>query len=164
MFVGMTLAASAAAYAQSFTYTNPNVNYSVEFPSEIWRNTAQPDEIRGQAEWVYGNRNDGYLQIKKEAVEAGTSTSGFAHSDRDNRLHFLPGFVDGAEERFAGSLSGTVLSYEYTAAGKPMLGRIYYLQADPRTIYAIRFTGYKDKLSRIRSQTDGIARSFQLKQ
>ena len=155
---------AAVSWGQSSTYTNPNVNYSVEFPSPTWRNTAQPDELRGQAEWVYDNRNDGYLQIKKETVEAGTSTSAFAHSDRDNRLHFLPGFVDGAEERFAGALSGVVFSYEYTASGKPMMGRIYYLQADPRTIYALRFTGYKDKVSRIRNQTDGIARSFKLNQ
>jgi hypothetical protein len=44
-----------------------------------------------------------------------------------------------------------------------MLGRTYYLQADNRTIYALRFTGLKDKLSRIRNQTDLIARTFKLK-
>jgi hypothetical protein len=44
-----------------------------------------------------------------------------------------------------------------------MLGRTYYLQADSRTIYALRFTGLRDKLSRIRNQTDVIARTFKLK-
>ena len=44
-----------------------------------------------------------------------------------------------------------------------MLGRVYYLQADNRTIYALRFTGLRDKLTRIRNQTDLIARSFKLK-
>ena len=48
-------------------------------------------------------------------------------------------------------------------AGKPMAGRTYYLQADDRTVYAIRFTGMRDKLSRIRNQTDQIARTFKLK-
>ena len=44
-----------------------------------------------------------------------------------------------------------------------MLGRVYYLQADNRTIYALRFSGLRDKLSRIRNQTDLIARTFKIK-
>jgi hypothetical protein len=44
-----------------------------------------------------------------------------------------------------------------------MLGRIYYLQADNRTIYTLRFSGLRDKLGRIRNQTDMMARSFKLK-
>ena len=39
------------------------------------------------------------------------------------------------------------MSYEFVRSGKPMLGRTYYLQVDPRTIYALRFTGLRDKLS-----------------
>ena len=44
-----------------------------------------------------------------------------------------------------------------------MAGRTYYLQADSRTVYTLRFTGLRDKLIRIRNQTDQIARSFRLK-
>jgi hypothetical protein len=55
------------------------------------------------------------------------------------------------------------MSYEFVKAGKPMLGRIYYLQADNRTIYTLRFSGLRDKLGRIRNQTDMMARSFKLK-
>ena len=44
-----------------------------------------------------------------------------------------------------------------------MLGRTYYLRADNRTIYSLRFTGLRDKISRIRNQTDLIARTFKLK-
>ncbi len=54
-------------------------------------------------------------------------------------------------------------SYEYTAGGKAMAGRLYYLQADNRTVYALRFTGLRDRLLQIRNQTDSIARSFRLK-
>jgi hypothetical protein len=157
------LVAAAGASAQSVTFTDPNVNYSVEFPNTVWRVTLRPDELRGQAELVYGDRMDGYLQIRKETVETTTTPSELARDDRDNKLHFLPGYVDGKEERFAGTLSGVMISYEYTQSGKPMVGRIYYLQADPRTIYSLRFTGLRDKLSRIRNQTDLIARSFKLK-
>ena len=35
--------------------------------------------------------------------------------------------------------------------------------ADNHTLYALRFTGMRDKLARIRNQTDLIARSFKLK-
>lgn len=156
--------ASAAVLAQSSTFTHANVAYSVEFPNATWRITQQPDELRGQAEWVYGDRTQGYLSIRKETVEAGVTPSQRALADKEDRLRFLPGYVDGTEERFSGNLSGVVLSYEFTQTGKPMLGRIYYLQADPRTIYSLRMTGYKAKLALIRNQTDQIARSFKLKQ
>jgi hypothetical protein len=56
-----------------------------------------------------------------------------------------------------------VLSYEYTSGGKAMAGLTYYLQADNRTIYTLRFTGLRNKLGVIRNQTDMIARSFRLK-
>ncbi|HEX8096950.1 MAG TPA: hypothetical protein VF507_02890, partial [Pyrinomonadaceae bacterium] len=66
-------------------------------------------------------------------------------------------------ERFAGRLNGVTVSYEYTAGGTAMAGRIDYLQADSRTIYMLRFTALRDRLSRIRNQTDLIARTFKLK-
>jgi hypothetical protein len=75
----------------------------------------------------------------------------------------MTGYVDGKEEKFDGRLSGVVLSYEYTNAGKAMAGRTYYLRADNRTIYTLRFSGLRDKLRVIRNQTDQIARSFRLK-
>jgi len=71
--------------------------------------------------------------------------------------------MEGKEESFSGRLNGVTVSYEFVKTGKPMMGRIYYLQADNRTIYALRFTGLRDKLARIRNQTDLIARSFKLK-
>ena len=71
--------------------------------------------------------------------------------------------MEGKEEKFAGRLSGVTVSYEFIRTAKPMIGRIYYLQADNRTIYALRFSGLRDKLPRIRNQTDLIARSFKLK-
>jgi hypothetical protein len=55
------------------------------------------------------------------------------------------------------------LSYEFTERGKPMAGRTYYLQGDSSTVYVLRFTGMRDKLFRIRNQTDLIARSLRLK-
>jgi hypothetical protein len=91
------------------------------------------------------------------------TASQLARRDQDLKLRFLPGFVEGKEETFNGRVDGVTISYEFTRTGKVMLGRTYYLQVDNRTIYALRFTGLRDKLSRIRNQTDLIARTFKLK-
>lgn len=144
-------------------YTNDKIEYSLELPSRTWRVISEPDAAHEHAEFVNGDRLEGYLQVRKEVVDAGVTPSELARRDRDQRLRFLPGFVEGKEERFAGRLNGVTMSYEFVRTGKPMLGRIYYLQADDRTVYALRFSGLRDKLTRIRNQTDVMARSFRVK-
>jgi hypothetical protein len=123
----------------------------------------EPDAVHEHAEFVYGDRLDGYLQIRKEVVDAGTTPADLARRDQDQKLRYIPGFVEGKQENFVGRLNGVTISYEFVKTGKPMMGRIYYLQADNRTIYTLRFSGLRDKLTRIRNQTDSIARSFRLK-
>ncbi len=144
-------------------YTHDKVDYSFDIPSPTWRVILDPDAGRGHPEFVYGDRLDGYLTIRKEVVDAGTTAADIARRDQDLTLRFLPGFVEGKTDPFNGRLDGVTMSYEFVRTGKPMLGRTYYLQADSRTIYALRFTGLRDKLSRIRNQTDLIARTFKLK-
>lgn len=163
----LTVLALAPVYAEAqtpLTYTNDNVEYTLELPSATWRVTSEPDSIHQHAEFINGpDRKDGHLRIRKEVVDAGTTASELARRDQDQKLRFQPGYIEGKEEKFAGRLNGATISYEYTSGGKQMTGRIYYLQADNRTIYTLRFTGFRDKLSRIRNQTDAIARSFRLK-
>lgn len=144
-------------------YTHEKVDYTFELPSVTWKAILEPDAAHEHPEFVYGDRLDGFLTIRKEIVDAGTSPSELARRDQDLKLRFLPGFVEGKEERFNGRLDGVTISYEFVRTGKPMLGRTYYLKADDRTIYALRFTGLRDKLSRIRNQTDLIARTFKTK-
>ena len=144
-------------------YTHDKVDYSFELPSPTWKSILEPDAAHEHPEFVFGDRLDGFLTIRKEVVDAGTSAGEVARRDQDLRLRFLPGFVEGKQENFDGRLDGVMISYEFVRTGKPMLGRTYYLQADPRTVYALRFTGLRDKLSRIRNQTDLIARTFKLK-
>jgi hypothetical protein len=151
-----------AASAQQL-YTHEKVNYSFELPSATWRTILEPDEAHENPEFVYGDRLDGYLTIRKEAVEAGTTPRDVAQRDQDLTLRFLPGFVQGKQDPFNGRLDGVMMSYEFVRAGKAMIGRTYYLQADNRTIYALRFTGLREKLNRIRNQTDLIARTFKIK-
>ena len=152
----------SAAFAQQM-YTHDKVEYTFELPSPTWKTILEPDSAHEHPELVYGDRLDGYLTVRKEVVDAGTTPSQLAQRDLDRTLRYLPGFLEGKQESFNGRLDGVTASYEFTRTGKVMLGRTYYLQADNRTIYALRFTGLKDKLSRIRNQTDQIARTFKLK-
>jgi hypothetical protein len=143
-------------------YSNEQVEYSFELPSTTWRVIVEPDAAHEHPEFVYGDRLDGYLTIRKEVIDANTTMAELAERDQV-KLRFLPGFVEGKQEPFNGRLDGITVSYEFVRTGKPMLGRTYYLRADNRTIYSLRFTGLRDKISRIRNQTDLIARTFKLK-
>ena len=162
-FVLVTFALITPVALAQQVYTHDKVDYTFDIPSPTWRVILEPDAGRGHPEFVYGDRLDGYLTIRKEVVEAGTSAADLARRDQDLTLRFLPGFVEGKTDTFNGRLDGVTMSYEFVRTGKPMLGRTYYLQADSRTIYALRFTGLRDKLARIRNQTDLIARTFKLK-
>jgi hypothetical protein len=77
------------------------------------------------------------------------------------------------ETDFRGHLRGMVFTYEYTSAGKPMAGRVYYLKIPcyhnsgggvTCPVWVLRFTGERDKLQRMQDQIDAIARSFRLKE
>ncbi|HWS55971.1 MAG TPA: hypothetical protein VN228_17660 [Pyrinomonadaceae bacterium] len=167
MLVTLALAlcgAAAAARAQE-PYVSGTDRYSVELPSQAWKASPRSDGVHQHMEFVNnGDRADGYLRVRREVLDADTSLSEAARREADLKLRYLPGFVGGKEERFTGSLGGIVYSYEYTSAGKPMAGRIYFLKADDRTVYLLHFTGRSERLLRIRNQTDAIARSFKLKQ
>jgi hypothetical protein len=160
-FVLLALMISAVSAQQ--TYSSDKVEYTFDIPSPTWRTILEPDAAHPHPEFVYGDRLDGYLTIRKEVVDPGTTPAELARRDQDLTLRFLPGFVEGKQDNFNGRLDGVTMSYEFVRTGKPMLGRTYYLQADNRTIYALRFTGLRDKLMRIRNQTDLIARTFKLK-
>ena len=151
------------AFVQEHSYSGAKVNYVVDFPSATWRLIDEPDEMHQHAEFVYGDRNDGYLRIRKEALDEGLTIKEFAQRDQEQKERFRPGYVDGKDDPFQGRLSGVTVSFEFTAAGKAMAGRTYYLQGDSRSVYVLRFTGARDKLMRIRNQTDLIARSLRLK-
>jgi hypothetical protein len=144
-------------------YSSDKVDYTLELPSAAWRMITEPDAASEHTEFVYGDRLQGYLQVRKETVDAETTPSDLSRRDQEQKLRFLPGFLEGKEEKFSGRLNGVMSTYEFVRTGKVMMGRIYYLQVDNRTIYALRFSGLKDQLGRIRNQTDLIARSFKMK-
>ncbi|MBA3713829.1 MAG: hypothetical protein H0W76_15460 [Pyrinomonadaceae bacterium] len=155
----LALCSAFASAQQEFA----NDEFALELPSVTWRATARREGTHQHTEFVNGDRNDGFLRVRKEIVDAGVTASNLSDRDKENLSFSRPGYVEGKSDSFSGRLSGVTMSYEYTAGGKPMAGRVYYLQADNRTVYTLHFTGQRDKLLRIRNQTDVIARSFRLK-
>ena len=162
---GLSLLACVAGQAQAQTnvFQHTKVDYTFELPSDLWKMVLEPTELQKQTEFIYGDRLDGYLKVRQETVEANTTAADWLQREQDNKLSFLNGYVAGKSEKFNGNLDGLTFGYEYTQSGKKMAGRIYCLQADNLTFYALRFTGLYNKLNVIRNQTDSIARTFKKK-
>jgi len=159
----LAFALPAAAQQGPQVYTTEAIEYALELPNATWRTVARSDSIHEHVEFIYQDRSDALLRIRKEVVSDDAKPAALAERDRENKWRYQNGFVEGKTDNFAGRLSGIVAAYEYTAAGKPMTARVYYLQVDSRTVYVLHFTGRRDTLLQLRAQTDSIARSFKIK-
>jgi hypothetical protein len=157
---------SLNAAAQGWTFARDSVEYVVDLPMPTWRVVSRID-VHEHVEFVNGNNEvDGYLRLTRILVSSDTTAANLFQADEKWHLQVLPGYVvcsDCKGEAFSGYLSGATFSYEYTSGGRTMAGRVYYLQSDKKTFYALRFTVARDKLQNIREQMDFIARSFRLK-
>ncbi len=159
--VSFAMLFASSIFAQE-SFTDANVDYSFDLPEAKWKQTAKPSTTSPNVEYVYGDRSDGYLEVRRLALKAGDALADLMSSE-EQRLQFLPGFVAGKEEEFKGALNGKIFNYEFIRSGKNMSGRFYFLKADENSVYVLRFTGLRDKLRSVRNQTDSIARTFSLK-
>lgn len=159
----LVLCGATAAFGQDGPHVGGNDEFTVELPSQTWKAVPHADGAHSRTEYIYGERSDGFLQIRKEVLDSDAGLSALARAEQDTKLRYRPGFVAGKEERFAGRLNGIVSNYEFTSGGRPMAGRVYYLKAEGRTVYVLHFTGRSERLRRISNQTDAIARSLQPK-
>ena len=48
-------------------YTHDKVEYTFELPSPTWKAILEPDAAHEHPEFVYGDRLDGFLTIRKES-------------------------------------------------------------------------------------------------
>ena len=161
LIAGLVFAVSAAAQGGSFS--NADVEYSFELPDSKWKITVRPSATTPNVEYVYVERNDGHLEVRKLNVPDKTSVTDIIREEEQKLQFNKLGYVAGKEEAFSGFLNGTVFNFEFVRSGRPMVGRFYFLKAGENSIYVLRFTGYRDKLRSIRNQTDSIARTFTLK-
>jgi hypothetical protein len=150
---------ASTAFGQNEKFSSPNVDYTFTLPDVKWKQTVKPSETSPNVEYVYSDRNDGHLEVRKLAVRKEVLTTD-AIRDEEEKLQFLPGYVGGKEENFAGRHRGVIFNYEFVRTGRPMSGRMYFLRVNDTTVYVLRFTGRKDSLRAIQNQTDSIARTF----
>jgi hypothetical protein len=153
-------ACAAAAFAQSNAFTDVNVDYTFQLPDGKWK-VVKNAASGGNVEFVYGDRNDGHLEIRKQSAPANTPMADIIR-DQEDKLQFKPGYVAGKQENFVGKLRGTVFSFEFVQSGRAMSGRYYFLRSGD-SVYVLRFTGFQDSLRSIRPDTDLMARSFEVK-
>ncbi len=159
--VCLALLFTLSSFAQE-SFSDANVDYTFDLPEAKWKQIVKPSTTSPNVEYVYGDRADGRLEVRRLDLKAGDMLSDLVASE-EQRLQFLPGYVAGKEEDFKGSLNGKIFNYEFIRSGKNMSGRFYFLKADDKTVYVLRFTGQRDKLRSVRNQTDSIARTFSLK-
>ncbi|MEO6051779.1 MAG: hypothetical protein ABIP78_10670 [Pyrinomonadaceae bacterium] len=152
-----------AVFAQEDTFIDPSVDYSFGVPDAKWKMTVKPSATSPNVEYVYGDRYDGHLEVRKLSVAKDAIMTDVVQSE-EQKLQFRPGFVAGKEDNFLGRLKGAAFNFEYVAAGRSMSGRFYFLRANETTVYVLRFTGQKDSLRSLRNQTDSIARTFAVNQ
>ena len=152
----------SVARSQTRPLTYKNRDYALDLPSAKWRAITVTGIAQDRTEFRYGERSQIHLRIRRELVDANVSPADLVQRQQRLDRVFLLGYVKGKDEIFAGRLSGAKYPYEYVKTGKPMLGIIYYLEADNRIIYRLEFTGSPDKLRNLSDQTEFIARSFRL--
>jgi len=162
LLVSLVAFVANGATAQDDLFTDPNVNYSFNLPEAKWKVTVKPSATSPNVEYVYGDRFDGHLEVRKLTTPKDSILTDIVQ-DEEQKLQFRPGYVAGKEENFTGKLRGAIFNFEYVAAGRNMSGRFYFLKANDTTVYVLRFTGQKDSLRLLRSQTDSIARTFGVK-
>src|SRR5262249_49015520 len=149
-------------FAQSNSFSDSNVEYSFDLPDPRWKMTAKPSATSPNVEFVFGDRMDGHLEVRRMSVAKDAILSDIIRGE-EQKLQFRPGYVAGKDEIFAGFLRGTVFNFEYIGSGRNMSGRFYFLRASDTTVYVLRFSGERDNLKSIRNQIDSIARSFNVK-
>ncbi|HUR98551.1 MAG TPA: hypothetical protein VMZ26_10850 [Pyrinomonadaceae bacterium] len=157
------IVAVAPGFGQAERFSDVNVDYSFDVPDAKWKMTVKPSAASPSVEYVYIDRNDGHLEVRRLAVSKNASLPDIIR-DEEQKLQFLPGYVAGPDEKnFAGHLRGSVFNFEFVRAGRPMSGRFYFLRANDTTVYVLRFTGFRDKLRGIRNHTDSMGRTFEVR-
>ncbi len=153
---------AVSAVAQVESFSDPNVEYSFDVPDPKWKMTVKPSATSPNVEYVFIDRRDGHLEVRKLTVAKNALMSDIMR-DEEQKLQFLPGYVAGREEQFSGRLKGSIFNYEFVRGGRNTSGRFYFLRLNENTVYVLRFTGERDKLRSIRHHTDSIARTFSVK-
>ena len=168
LLAGFLLLAAPSALAQgsSETFEDPEGKYVLTLPAG-WLGIVNQDALgRKEVNIVYKVRENGSLKIRRmDDVAPDADVMALAKKDEEQTLRFLPGYDELKIEKIiiSAGRSAAMVAYDYTNGGQPFTGRDYFIRADEKTVYVLRFRGRRNILSTLRSHTDAIARSFKLK-
>ena len=158
----MLMAGAITAMAQVNAFNDPGAEYTFSLPDAKWKQVSKSSNLSPGVEYLYGDRRDGLLEVRKLAVNKGDVLSDIIR-DQEQKLQFMPGYVAGKQESFQGKIRGEMFNFEYVHSAQAMAGRYYFLRPNDTTVYVLRFSGEKNSLRSIQNQTDQIARSFAVK-
>src|SRR5688500_16846897 len=113
------LLAVTSAFGQAGVFSDPGVDYTFDIPDERWKMTVKPSAAKPNVEYVFVDRNDGHLEVRKVTV-AQNALIGDIVRDEEEKLQFLPGYVAGPDENFVGRHRGAIFNFEFVRAGRPM--------------------------------------------
>jgi hypothetical protein len=153
----LVLGLFSATSAETRIYKDKRLHYSLELPSRSWR-IVKRSGIAPRTEFVHGTKSPVVLRIRR-MYEAGSFLEFVRNQRRWDGAH-LPGYVAVNDASFEGHLAGTKYSYEYSKRGIVTARVTYYLEAGHNFVYRLQFTGPRNKVGRLREETDFIARSF----
>ena len=159
----VTLVFSAATYGQGDVFSSPNTDYTFKLPDAKWKMTVSPSATSPNVEYVFGDRLNGHLQIRRLSVQKTEILNDLVRNIEEPKLQFLDGFIAGNDETFRGKLSGLIFNFDYIKDNRDMSGRFYYLRTNDTTVYVLRFTGFQASMRSLRGDTDSIARTFSMK-
>jgi len=159
----LMILSAASVFAQAWSFSDPNVDYSLDFSDAKWKMTVKPTAASTKTEFVYGDRRDGLLEVRKVDVQKGQTMTDIINDDEQKHRQFFAGYVAGRVEGFTGRSKGAIANFEYVTSGRNMSGRYYFLRPNDTTVYILRFTGQADGMRALRVQTDQIARTFRVK-
>ncbi|MCA1614120.1 MAG: hypothetical protein LC800_08210, partial [Acidobacteria bacterium] len=66
--LALAFALTAQAAQGPQVYTNESVEYALELPNPTWRTVARSDSVHEHVEFIYQDRSDALLRIRKEVV------------------------------------------------------------------------------------------------
>lgn len=162
LFAVLIILGVVSVFGQTGTFSDVNADYTFEIPDAKWKMTSKPSAASPGVEFVFVERNEGHVEVRKLAAGKNALLTDVIR-DEEQKLQFLPGYVTGKEENFVGYLKGSVFNFEYVKAGRPMSGRFYFLRSGDGSVYVVRVTGFRDKVRVLKSQTDSIARTFNVR-
>jgi hypothetical protein len=165
LLIGSFLNVAALPQPGSEPVEDPEGKFTLVLPNKGWQAILSRDQNtnRPQLDIIYRVREDGSLDVKQVTVEPGTKAMDYAKKDEQTLAFQAPGYAKGSVEAFGANSDAAVITYDYTRGGKPMTGRRYYVRVNDNTIFVLRFTGNRNTLGPLRSQTDAIARSLKVK-